>query len=231
MDNMKRNTDGHTVIERQPDIETEFVMCCLRIVEVSCHSPQRDSVFKMALSLMTCLSITETMQYHVGLACCFSSRLPLHAEIMACLLDLPMRILDLVVITSTLAQASSTQHLFSRNTLRSPRRTLPRTQSLALLHLPLRNRLLRLRQDQFNVARIRHVGINAAVGAVRAATLLRSLVDLDVLDDQLGGVEALCVGVGFGVLEQADEELGGFDGPAGFRDAELFACGNRFVRN
>ena len=62
-----------------------------------------------------------------------------------------------------------------------------------------------------------------AVGAVRTAALLRRLVDLDVLDDQVARVEALGVGVGFGVLEQREEVLGRLDGPAGAGDAELLA--------
>lgn len=54
------------------------------------------------------------------------------------------------------------------------------------------------------------------VSAIRPTPLLRRLVHLDVLDDQVSRVQALGVGVGFGVLEQAEEELGGFDGPARF---------------
>lgn len=61
------------------------------------------------------------------------------------------------------------------------------------------------------------------VSAIRPTSLLRRLVHLDMLDDQVPRVEALGVGVGLGVLEQAEEELGGFDGPTGFGDAELFA--------
>ncbi len=64
----------------------------------------------------------------------------------------------------------------------------------------------------------------SAVGTVCPPTLLGSLVDLDVLDDQVAGVEALGVGVGLGVLEQAEQELGRLDGPAGLGDAELLAC-------
>jgi len=64
---------------------------------------------------------------------------------------------------------------------------------------------------------------------VRAAALLGRLVDLDVLDDQVAGVQALGVGVGFGVLEEREEEGGGFLGPAGAGDAELFACVRGFV--
>lgn len=61
------------------------------------------------------------------------------------------------------------------------------------------------------------------MSAVGATALLGRLVDLDVLDDQVAGVEAFGVGVRFGILEQAEEELGGLFGPAGFGDAELFA--------
>lgn len=66
-------------------------------------------------------------------------------------------------------------------------------------------------------------GTYPAVGPVGAAPLLRCLVDLDVLNDQVPRVQALGVGVGFGVLEQVEKEAGGFDGPAGLRDAELFS--------
>lgn len=52
-----------------------------------------------------------------------------------------------------------------------------------------------------------------------------TLIDLDVLDDEVAGVEALGVGVGFGVLEETEEEVGGLDGPAGLGDAEGLACG------
>jgi hypothetical protein len=52
------------------------------------------------------------------------------------------------------------------------------------------------------MARVGHVRVDAAVGTVCAAALLGCLVDLDVLDDQVVGVEALGVGVGFGILEQ-----------------------------
>ena len=42
------------------------------------------------------------------------------------------------------------------------------------------------------------------MSAVCAPPLLRGLVYLDVLDDQVSRVEAFGVGVGFGVLEQAE---------------------------
>ncbi len=63
------------------------------------------------------------------------------------------------------------------------------------------------------------------MGTIRPSSLLGRLVDLDVLDDEVRGVEAFCVGVRFGVFEQVEEVGGGLLGPAGFADAELFACG------
>lgn len=62
------------------------------------------------------------------------------------------------------------------------------------------------------------------MSTVCASPLLGRLVDLDVLDNQVAGVQALGVGVGLGVLEQTEEELGGLDGPASLADAELLAC-------
>lgn len=61
------------------------------------------------------------------------------------------------------------------------------------------------------------------VGTVGSSALLGGLVDLDVLDDQGAGVETLGVGVGLGVLQELQEELGGLDGPAGAGDTPLLA--------
>ena len=61
------------------------------------------------------------------------------------------------------------------------------------------------------------------MGTVRPPALLGGLVDLDVLDDQGTGVETLGIGVGLGVLEEAEEELGGLGGPASLGDTELLA--------
>ena len=46
------------------------------------------------------------------------------------------------------------------------------------------------------------------MGAVCTSSLFGSLIDLDVLDDEVGCIEALGVCVRFGVLQQADEEFG-----------------------
>lgn len=119
--------------------------------------------------------------------------------------------------------------------------------------LGLLDDLLALGEDELDVAGVGHVGVNlqcvssstfccwslsfsfkrigsggrtyATVGTVCASPLLGGLVDLDVLDDEVAGVEALGVGVGLGVLEEAEEELGGLDGPAGLGDAEGLALG------
>jgi S-adenosylmethionine hydrolase len=61
------------------------------------------------------------------------------------------------------------------------------------------------------------------VGTVCSAALLGSLVDLDVLDNEGTGVEALGVSVGLGVLEEVQEVLGRLDGPSGLGDTELLA--------
>lgn len=61
------------------------------------------------------------------------------------------------------------------------------------------------------------------VGTVCPSALLRGLVDLDVLDNQGTGVEALGIGVGLSVLEETEEVLGGLDGPASPGDTELLA--------
>lgn len=62
------------------------------------------------------------------------------------------------------------------------------------------------------------------VSTVCATALLGGLVDLDVLDNEVASVETLGIGVGLGVLEETEEELGGLDGPAGAGDTKLLAC-------
>lgn len=61
------------------------------------------------------------------------------------------------------------------------------------------------------------------MGTVCSATLLRCLVDLNVLDDQVAGVQTLGVGVGLCVLEERREELSRLYGPASLADTELLA--------
>jgi hypothetical protein len=63
----------------------------------------------------------------------------------------------------------------------------------------------------------------AAMGTVCASSLLGSLVDLDVLDNEGRGVEAFGVCVGFGITEETEKKLGGLDGPSRLGDTELLA--------
>lgn len=78
-------------------------------------------------------------------------------------------------------------------------------------------------EDKLDVGGVGHVWVDTTVSTVSAPSLLGSLVDLDVLDDQVAGVEALGVGVGLSVLEETDEDLSGLDGPAGLGDTESLA--------
>lgn len=57
--------------------------------------------------------------------------------------------------------------------------------------------------------------------AVSSATLVGSLVDLDVLDDEVAGVKTLGIGIGFSVLKETENEFGGLDGPSTLGGAEL----------
>ena len=61
------------------------------------------------------------------------------------------------------------------------------------------------------------------MSTVCASALLWCLVDLDVLNNKVAGIETLGVCVGLGVLEETEKELGGLDWPAGAGDTELLA--------
>ena len=61
------------------------------------------------------------------------------------------------------------------------------------------------------------------MSTVCASSLLGGLVDLDVLDDQVAGIETLGIGVGLGVLEETEQVLSGLDGPSSLGDTELLA--------
>jgi hypothetical protein len=61
------------------------------------------------------------------------------------------------------------------------------------------------------------------VGTVSSSPLLGGLVDLDVGDLEVGGVETLGVGVGLSVAEETEKELGRLLGPAGAGNTELLA--------
>lgn len=58
------------------------------------------------------------------------------------------------------------------------------------------------------------VGVDPTVSAVRASAGLGRLVDDDGADDEVVGGQVIGFGVGLGVLEERDEDLGRLDGPA-----------------
>lgn len=70
-----------------------------------------------------------------------------------------------------------------------------------------------LGQGELDVAGAGHVGVDATVGAVRAAALLHGLVHLDVADEQVVRVQALG-------LQQAWERCGGSVGSGARRGQE-----------
>lgn len=103
--------------------------------------------------------------------------------------------------------------------------------------------LLALGQDQLDVAWVAHVWVDlgislvsqdrveqgeekthTTVSTVCAATLLWCLVDLNVLDNQVGGIQTLGVGVGLGVLKKRGQELSRLDGPASLAHTKCLAC-------
>jgi len=103
---------------------------------------------------------------------------------------------------------------------------LARVEVLALDNsIGLLDNLLTLGQDELDVARVGHVGVDTTVGTVCPSSLLGGLVDLDVLDNQGTGVETLGISVGLSILEEAEKELGRLDGPSSLGDTELLALG------
>lgn len=62
------------------------------------------------------------------------------------------------------------------------------------------------------------------MGTVSASSLLGSLVDLDVLDNEVASVKTLGIGVRLSVFEEGEEEFCGLDGPAGLGNTELLSC-------
>ena len=61
------------------------------------------------------------------------------------------------------------------------------------------------------------------MGTICASPLFRRLVDLDVLDNKVGGIETLGIGIGFRVLEKRGEKLCRLDRPASLGDTKLLA--------
>ena len=66
---------------------------------------------------------------------------------------------------------------------------------------------------------------------VCSTSLLGSLVDLDVLDNEVASVETLGIRVGLGILQEAKEKIGRLGGPAGTINTELLACRHQTYQN
>lgn len=62
------------------------------------------------------------------------------------------------------------------------------------------------------------------VSTICSSALLRGLVDLDVLDDQVASIETLGICVRLCVLEETEQELGGLDWPSSSGYTECLAC-------
>jgi hypothetical protein len=62
------------------------------------------------------------------------------------------------------------------------------------------------------------------VSTVCSSALLGGLVNLDVLNDQIAGIETLGIRICLCVLEEAEKEFGRLDWPSSSRDTELLAC-------
>lgn len=82
-----------------------------------------------------------------------------------------------------------------------------------------------LAHEELDVARGAHEGGDATVGTVGAAVGAGSLIDLNVLDDHLGGLETLGDGVGLSVLEEGQHGGDGLARPATLGLLELLSLG------
>lgn len=103
---------------------------------------------------------------------------------------------------------SSSQSLASQSAL------LSRVDSELLVLLGLLDNVLLLGDDQLNVRGRRLVGVDSTVSSVSSSSHLGGLVDLDVGDDQLGGVQALGLSVGLSVDQEVLDETHRLLGPS-----------------
>lgn len=69
-------------------------------------------------------------------------------------------------------------------------------------------------QVHFDVAGVSLVWVNSTMGSVRSSVCLWCLVDDNVLDDELFGLEPLSLCVGLCILEQVQEEFDRLDRPS-----------------
>ena len=74
-----------------------------------------------------------------------------------------------------------------------------------------------LDQAEFDVAGGGHVGIDPTVGTVSPTPHLGSTVHLDVVNNQVVGIQPLVLSVRLCVLQEVKQELGRLDGPPTLR--------------
>jgi hypothetical protein len=77
---------------------------------------------------------------------------------------------------------------------------------------------------QSNQRKIDCIYAYTSVSTICSSALLRGLVDLDVLDDQVASIETLGICVRLCVLEEAEQELSGLDWPSSSGHTECLAC-------
>ena len=97
--------------------------------------------------------------------------------------------------------------------------------SVLLRFLRSRYRFFLLLQHELDVARRRHVRVDATVRSVRSSSLRDSLVDLDVRDVEVVDVQTLHFGVRFGVLEQVDQDFRALLRPSALAVSGAFLLG------
>jgi len=89
------------------------------------------------------------------------------------------------------------------------------------------NDVVLLGEDELDVTRRGHVGVDATVSAVSTAPHLGRAVHLNVRDNEVVDIESLVVGVRFRVLQERQKEFGGFLGPATLRAGGIPSLGLR----
>lgn len=150
-----------------------------------------------------------------------------------------------ILLALVLSSPVELPHLTLRDSATHTLRTLPRVEMLALLAVDdfwgLLHDLGALGEDELDMAGVgpaklapallfllivmcnSHVRVDTTVGTVRASPLLRRLVDLDVLHNQVLRVQALGIRIRLSVLEQTEQKLRRLHRPAGLAHAELLA--------
>jgi len=87
------------------------------------------------------------------------------------------------------------------------------------------NDVILLRENEFDVTRRGHIGVDSAMGAVGTTPHLGSPIHLNVSDDEMIDIEAFIVGVGLGVLQEREKEFGGLLGPTTLRTGSVPSLG------